>query len=144
MLVVKLFLLFVTSTLVSFGAYFGFKHDAINFPILVNPIHRDISFNMWFVSFVIGFLLFCAVFYELYITLKWNSARKEDVNMRTAAFAQLRFSSADIVKDDAAAENEGANEINTVSIPETYLKYFTISNTSSYKYLRFASMFIIL
>lgn len=72
---ILLFLWFGISTpLVFFGAYFGFKQDAIEFPVNTSSIPRQIPDQPWFMGMVFtllvgGILPFGACFVELYFIL---------------------------------------------------------------------------
>merc|ERR1711957_722157 len=64
----------ISSPLVFFGAYFGYKQDAIDFPVNTSNIPRQIPDQPWFMGPVFtllvgGILPFGACFVELYFIL---------------------------------------------------------------------------
>jgi len=63
--------LFVSSPLVFLGAYFGYKMDAIEFPVNTSPTPRKVQDRPWFLSLpftilVAGLIPFSACFVEMY------------------------------------------------------------------------------
>ena len=64
----------ISTPLVFLGAYFGYKADAIEFPVKTSNIPRQIPDQPWFMStpfslFIGGLLPFGACFVELYFIL---------------------------------------------------------------------------